>query len=52
MEISSLGQLFDYYLIDSVTDEQVERVLAPVLDMIRAGAFDRFGPERQGTLKS
>ncbi|MDR1291820.1 MAG: hypothetical protein LBJ91_00270 [Clostridiales Family XIII bacterium] len=36
-----LRQMLDRYADEAVTDEQVARVLAPVLAMIRAGRFDR-----------
>ena len=38
---SILKQVFDGYIEDSVTDEQVHRALAPVLKLIREGVFDR-----------
>ncbi len=38
-----LKYIFDRCAEESITDEQVARVLAPVLAMIRAGAFDRPG---------
>jgi hypothetical protein len=42
----ALKQIFDRYAEESVTEEQVARVLAPVLAMIRAGRFDRPKGER------
>jgi len=39
--ISALKQVFDKYIEDTVTDEQVEKVLKPVLRLIRSGAFSR-----------
>ena len=38
---SVLKQVFDGYIEDTVTDEQVQRVLEPVLRLIRDGAFNR-----------
>jgi len=38
---SALKQVFDGYIEDTITDEQVWRVLEPVLRLIRQGAFDR-----------
>lgn len=40
-EFWTLQELFDEYVAESISDEEVERVLAPVIAMIRAGAFDR-----------
>ncbi len=39
--MSVLKQIFEKYAEDSITDEQVQRILAPVLQMIRDGKFDR-----------
>lgn len=50
MEICELECIFEDFLMDSITDEQVERVLTNVLEMIRAGAFDCKAPECLGTL--
>jgi len=36
-----LKQIFDKYVEDSITDEQLFRILEPVLKRIREGAFDR-----------
>ena len=36
-----LGELLDSYAEETITDEQVQRVLEPVLEMIRDGVFDR-----------
>ena len=38
---SAIKQVFDGYIKDTVTDEQVNRVLEPVLRLIGEGAFDR-----------
>lgn len=38
---SVLKQVFDGYIEDSVTDDQVRRVLEPVIKLIRDGVFDR-----------
>jgi hypothetical protein len=40
-EISVMKQLFDQYEKDTITEEQIQRVLAPVLQMIREGKFSR-----------
>ena len=45
----ALGQIFEQ-AEDVISDEQVERVLAPVLQRIRAGEFDHFYRRRQSTL--
>ena len=46
-----LKQVFDSYVEDTVSNEQVCRVLEPVLRLIREGAFDRprhlFGRRKQ-----
>ena len=39
--ISILKQVFDSYIEDSVTEEQVQRVLEPVFRLILQGTFDR-----------
>ena len=36
-----LKQVFDGYIEDSITDEQILRILEPVFKRIRSGAFDR-----------
>ena len=38
---SVLKQIFDKYIEDTITEEQINRVLEPVLKLIREGAFDR-----------
>lgn len=38
---SALKQVFDGYIEDSYTDEQIRRILEPVLRLIKQGAFDR-----------
>jgi hypothetical protein len=38
---TTLKQVFDGYIEDTITEEQVQRVLAPVLRLIRDGAFGR-----------
>jgi hypothetical protein len=38
---SVLKQVFDRYVEDTISDEQMNRVLEPVLRLIREGAFDR-----------
>ncbi len=41
-EKSALVAFFEKSAEDTITDKQVDRVLAPVLAMIHAGVFDRF----------
>jgi hypothetical protein len=41
---SVLKQVFDMHIEETFTDEQVRRVLEPVLRLIREGAFDRPQP--------
>ena len=36
-----LKQVFDGYIEDTITDEQVLKILEPVLKLIEQGAFDR-----------
>ncbi len=36
-----IRQVFDQYAEESITEEDVQRVLSPVVAMIRAGCFDR-----------
>ena len=36
-----IKQVFDGYIEDTITDEQIKRILEPVLRRIRSGAFDR-----------
>lgn len=36
-----LKQVFEGYIEDTITDEQVCKVLEPVLKLIEQGAFDR-----------
>ena len=38
---SVLKQIFDGHIEDTITDEQIVRILEPVLRRIREGAFDR-----------
>jgi len=38
---STLKQICDRYIDDSVTEEQVQKVLGPVLILIRSGAFKK-----------
>ena len=40
-EVSLPYQMADTYMEDLITEEMVQRVLAPVLWMIREGKFDR-----------
>jgi hypothetical protein len=40
MEMITLKQAFEKYLDECVTDEQVQRILAPSIERIRAGEFD------------
>jgi len=37
----ALKELFDRYTDDTIPDEQVNRVLEPILEMIREGRFDK-----------
>ena len=36
-----MKQVFDKYIEDTITDEQVNRVLEPIIRLIRQGAFSR-----------
>lgn len=36
-----LKQVFDKYAKESITDEQIQRMLAPVIRKIQDGCFDR-----------
>jgi len=36
-----LKQVFDMYADESISDEQVQRIMAPVIQMIREGRFNR-----------
>ena len=38
---SVLKQVFDKYIEETISDEQTERVLAPVIRLIMNGAFNR-----------
>ena len=38
---TALKEIFDHYIEDTITSEQIRRVLEPVLKMIREGKFDR-----------
>jgi len=38
---ATMKQVFDRYIEDSITEEQIRRILEPVLRRIREGAFDR-----------
>jgi len=37
---AALRDIFDWYIGETITDEQVYRVLKPVLEMIKEGKFD------------
>jgi len=39
--IPILKQVFDGYIEDSVTEEQIQRILEPVFQLILLGTFDR-----------
>lgn len=41
VKTSTLKKIFDIYIEDSISDEQVNRVLNPVLSLIKEGKFDR-----------
>ena len=43
---SVLRYVFDWYAENTITNEQVERVLEPVIKMILEGKFDRPRPRR------
>jgi len=43
---SMLKQILDEYAEETISDEQIERVLAPVIRMIEAGCFNRPKPKR------
>ena len=38
---SVMRMVFDSYIEDTITDEQVQRVLGPVFRLIKEGVFDR-----------
>ena len=38
---SVMKQIFDKYIDETITDEQIIRVLEPVIRLIRKGAFSR-----------
>ncbi len=44
----ALKQIFDRFADESISSEEVDRVLEPVLALIQAGAFDR--PRRRHRL--
>ena len=41
LKVPLLSEILNKYAEDSITDEQVQRVLKPVLIMIHEGKFDR-----------
>ena len=41
LHTSVLTRVFEFYVEDSISDEQVTRILEPILKMIEEGAFDR-----------
>ena len=43
-----LTEMMVSYADETITDEQIDRILAPVFMMIRAGKFDRTGLETKG----
>ena len=38
---TTIKKVFDGYAEDTISEEQVQRVLAPILKLIREGYFDR-----------
>ena len=40
-KIPILKQVFDRYAEESITDEQIQRILDPIIQKIRDGQFDR-----------
>ena len=46
MGASVLKGVFDWYAEYSITEEQIERVLDPVIKMIHDGKFDKHRPSR------
>ena len=40
MKVSVLKLIFDAYEGETITDEQVQRIVDPVIRMIRAGQFN------------
>jgi hypothetical protein len=40
-EMSAMKQILDWHMEETITEEQVQRVLAPVLEMIRQGRFSK-----------
>ena len=46
LKVPVLKEIFDRYAEDTITEEQVQRVLAPVLRMIREGRFDKLRKRR------
>lgn len=49
---SVLKEIFDIYEEETITEDQVKRVLEPVLKMIREGRFDRPRRRQYGWLVS
>ena len=45
-QTSVLKDIFDWYVENTITNEQIQRVLEPVLRMICEGRFDRSRPSR------
>jgi len=39
-QVHPLGQIIELHIEETISDHQVERVLAPVLDMVRRSAYD------------
>jgi len=37
---NTVKQVFDGYIEDTITDEQISRILEPVLKRIKSGAYD------------
>ena len=41
LETPTITRVFDGYIEDTISDEQIQRVLESVFQLIRDGAFDR-----------
>ena len=41
LKVSVLGTVFERYATDTITNEQISRVLGPILRMIKNGEFDK-----------
>ena len=43
-------RMYERHIEDTISDEQVRRVLEPVLERIRAGEFGQYRPQRKEAL--